>query len=87
VHRVDRDAFSGRDAVASRPARVTVTEDRYDDNEDKRGAKFLVGIADPILLALGQSKSDMRQRGTAVKLPPTLTETSSPEIPSESRLR
>lgn len=33
-------------ADALRPARVAVTEDRYDDNEDKRGAKFLVGVAD-----------------------------------------
>lgn len=43
----------------SRSARVAVTEDRYDDNEDKRGAKFLAGIADRARIPLDQSKSDV----------------------------
>lgn len=38
----------------SRSARVAVTEDRYDDNEDKRGAKFLAGIADRARIPLAR---------------------------------
>lgn len=73
----EREIVASR-SVATRvlPA-VRVAGDRYDDNEDKWGAKFLVGISDR---ARYRSSRVNRMCGgavaAAVKLPPTSTETS-----------
>lgn len=55
--------FSGREPRVLPALPFATAEDRYDDNEDKRGAKFLVGIADRARYrSLDQSESDVWRR-------------------------